>query len=61
MNDSLNVLILSQNDYKENDALVKTFSLEKGVVTFIAKGLLKSEFQQNRVHPMLFVIECNGF
>lgn len=43
MNDSLNALILSQSDYKENDALVKTFSLEKGIVTFIAKGLLKSE------------------
>lgn len=43
MNESLNVLILSQNDYKENDALLKTFSFEKGIVTFIAKGLLKSE------------------
>ena len=43
MNDSLHVFVLSQSDYKENDALVKTFSLEKGIVTFIAKGLLKSE------------------
>ncbi len=43
MNDRLNVVILSQNEYKENDALIKTFSLEKGLITFVAKGLLKSE------------------
>lgn len=43
MNDVLNVYVLSQNDYKENDALLKTLSLEKGIVTFIAKGLLKNE------------------
>lgn len=43
MNDRLSVFILSQDDYKENDALIKTLSLEKGLVTFIAKGLLKSE------------------
>ncbi len=43
MNDVLNVFVLNQMDYKENDALLKTLSLEKGIVTFIAKGLLKNE------------------
>ncbi len=43
MNDTLEVIVLNQNDYKENDGLIKTFSLEKGLVTFIAKGILKSE------------------
>lgn len=43
MNEELNLYVLSQTDYKENDALLKTLSLEKGIVTFIAKGLLKSD------------------
>lgn len=43
MNDSLNVIMLSQNEYKDNDALIKTLSLEKGILTFIGKGLLKVE------------------
>lgn len=43
MNDVLDAIILSQSDYKENDALIKTLSDQKGLITFIAKGLLKSE------------------
>lgn len=43
MNESLKVIMLSQSEYKDNDAMIKTLSLEKGVLTFIAKGLLKSE------------------
>jgi len=43
MNESLKVIMLSQSDYKDNDAMIKTLSLEKGIMTFIAKGLLKSE------------------
>lgn len=43
MNETLTVIMLSQSDYKDHDALIKTLSLEKGIVTFIAKGLLKSE------------------
>lgn len=43
MNDTLTVYMLSQSEYKDHDALIKTLSLEKGIVTFIAKGLLKSE------------------
>jgi DNA repair protein RecO (recombination protein O) len=43
MNESLNVIMLSQGEYKDNDALIRTLSLEKGILTFIAKGLLKVE------------------
>ena len=43
MNDKLKVIMLSQSDYKDNDAMIQTLSLEKGILTFIAKGLLKSE------------------
>ncbi len=41
MNDTSNVLVLSQSEYKESDALVRVLSKELGLVTFIAKGLSK--------------------
>lgn len=43
MNDRLDVVILKLTDYKEHDALVSTLSAEYGVLSFIAKGLLKPE------------------
>lgn len=43
MNDRLDVVILKVTDYKEHDALVSTVSADYGVMTFIAKGLLKPE------------------
>lgn len=43
MNDRLDVFILNVTDYKEHDALVKTLSQTHGLLTFIAKGLLKPE------------------
>lgn len=41
MNDQSTVMVLSQTEYKESDALVKVLSKELGLVTFIAKGLSK--------------------
>lgn len=43
MNDRLDVVILQITDYKEHDALVKTLSQTHGLLTFVAKGLLKPE------------------
>ena len=43
MNDSLSVIVLDQQEYKENDALVYVLSQEKGLRTFLAKGLRKLE------------------
>lgn len=41
MNDTSSVIILSLMDYKESDAMVKVFSDDYGLMTFIAKGLQK--------------------
>lgn len=41
MKDELKVIVLSQTDYKEADALVKVFSSTFGLQTFVAKGLSK--------------------
>ncbi len=41
MNDISQVIVLSQMDYKENDALIKVFSYEYGLMTFLAKGIRK--------------------
>lgn len=43
MNDTLSVIVLDQQEYKENDALVYVLSQEKGLRTFLAKGLRKLE------------------
>ena len=43
MNDRLDVIILRVTDYKENDALISTISADHGMMSFIAKGLLKPE------------------
>lgn len=41
MNDTTQVIVLSQMDYKENDALIKVFSYDYGLITFLAKGIRK--------------------
>ncbi len=41
MNDTTQVIVLSQMDYKENDALIKVFSYDYGLMTFLAKGIRK--------------------
>ncbi len=41
MNDKTQVIVLSQMDYKENDALIKVFSYDYGLMTFLAKGIRK--------------------
>lgn len=41
MNDTTQVIVLSQMDYKENDALIKVFSYDHGLITFLAKGIRK--------------------
>jgi len=41
MNDVTQVIVLNQMDYKENDALIKAFSYEYGLMTFHAKGIRK--------------------
>ncbi len=41
MNNSTQVIILNQMDYKENDALIKVFSYDYGLITFLAKGIRK--------------------
>ncbi len=43
MNDKLAVIILNQQEYRENDALVFVLSKEKGYQTFLAKGIRKLE------------------
>jgi DNA repair protein RecO (recombination protein O) len=43
MNDKLDVVVLHQQDYRENDALVFVISKDKGYRTFLAKGLRKLE------------------
>jgi len=43
MNDVARVIMLSQDEYKDNDALIKVLNPDKGIMTFIAKGLQKSE------------------
>lgn len=35
------VIILSQQDYRESDVLIRTISKDKGLITFVAKGLNK--------------------
>ena len=35
------VLVLSQQDYRENDSLLKVITKDKGMLTFVAKGLNK--------------------
>lgn len=35
------VLVLSQQDYRENDSLLKVITKDKGLLTFVAKGLNK--------------------
>jgi DNA repair protein RecO (recombination protein O) len=39
----LDAIILNLSDYKEHDALIKTLSQTHGLMTFIAKGLMKPE------------------
>jgi DNA repair protein RecO (recombination protein O) len=41
MNNILDVIVLSQSLYKENDALVQVLSKDLGLMTFIAKGVQK--------------------
>ena len=43
MNDKLNVIVLDQQEYRENDALVYILSKDKGYRTFLAKGVRKLE------------------
>lgn len=43
MNDTVSLIVLDQQDYKENDALIYALSKEKGFLTFQAKGLRKME------------------
>jgi len=40
---SLNVIVLSKIRYKESDLIVKCYSQQKGVVSFILKGVLKTK------------------
>ncbi len=35
------VIILSSQDYRESDALIRVLSIDKGLLTFVAKGLNK--------------------
>lgn len=48
MNDQTEVIVLSLTDYKEKDALVKVFSKDKGLLTFVARGLNAME-SKNRM------------
>lgn len=48
MNDKTEVIVLSLMDYKEKDSLVKVFSREKGILTFVARGLNAME-SKNRM------------
>lgn len=55
MNDNSQVIVLSQMDYKENDALIKVFSYDYGLMTFLAKGIRKIN-SKNRSICMPYVI-----
>ena len=55
MNDVTRVIILSQSDYQENDALVRVFSYDYGLLSFMAKGIRKIN-SKNRSICMPFAI-----
>jgi DNA repair protein RecO (recombination protein O) len=40
---SLNAIVLSKLKYNDNDLIVKCFTLQKGIVSYILKGVLKSK------------------
>ncbi|MBU2949834.1 DNA repair protein RecO [Tamlana agarivorans] len=43
-----NAIVLSKLKYKDNDLIVKCFTQEKGVVSFLLRGVLKSKKSQNK-------------
>ncbi len=55
MNDITRVIVLSQSDYQENDAIIKAFSYDYGLMSFVAKGIRKIN-SKNRSICMPFAI-----
>ncbi|WP_194767005.1 DNA repair protein RecO [Tamlana sp. I1] len=43
-----NAIVLSKLKFKDNDLIVKCFTQQKGVVSFILRGVLKSKKAQNK-------------
>ncbi|MDO6759876.1 DNA repair protein RecO [Tamlana sp. 2_MG-2023] len=43
-----NAIVLSKLKYKDNDLIVKCFTQQKGVVSFLLRGVLKSKKSQNK-------------
>ena len=64
MNDKTQVIVLSQMDYKENDALIKVFSYDYGLMTFLAQNMVYPvTAQENGVQGRVtvsFVVETDG-
>ena len=53
MKDQLEVIILSQENYRESDVLLKVITQEYGLLTFVAKGLNKMA-SKNRVGTLVY-------
>ncbi|KAB1067355.1 DNA repair protein RecO [Tamlana haliotis] len=43
-----NAIVLSKLKYRDNDLIVKCFTQEKGVISFLLRGILKSKKSQNK-------------
>ena len=55
MNDITRVIVLSQSDFQENHAIIKVFSYDFGMMSFVAKGIRKIN-SKNRSICMPFAI-----
>lgn len=53
MKDHIDVIILSQESYRESDVLLKVLTQNSGILTFVAKGLNKMS-SKNRVGTLVY-------